>query len=115
MFQNSTYRNTTGTNTATTPKLDPTNWVLQGIEGALLDITNSIYIDNIVFDMSGESETIKLRNLINVRFFEFNWWSPGLDSLLLEPSTYKVRERLKILPKIKKDTRIYMPLKVKFI
>jgi hypothetical protein len=50
VFQNSTYRNTTGTNTATTPKLDPTNWVLQGTEGALLDITNSIYIDSIVFD-----------------------------------------------------------------
>jgi hypothetical protein len=50
VFQNSNYRNTTGTNTATTPKLDPTNWVLQGTEGALLDITNSIFIDNIIFD-----------------------------------------------------------------
>jgi hypothetical protein len=53
VFQNSTYTNTTGTNTATTPKLDPTNWVLQGREGALLDTTNSIYIDNIVFDNAG--------------------------------------------------------------
>ncbi len=51
VFQNSNYKNTTGTNnTASNPKLDPTNWVLVGIEGGLLDITNSIYIDNIVFD-----------------------------------------------------------------
>jgi hypothetical protein len=53
VFQNSYYTNTTGTNTITTPKLDPTNWVLQGTEGALLDITNSIYIDSIVFDNAG--------------------------------------------------------------
>jgi hypothetical protein len=58
---NSTYKNLTGINTANNPKADiaanaaavpplPQNWELVGAEGALLDITNAIYIDQIVFD-----------------------------------------------------------------
>ncbi len=58
---NSTYKNLTGINTANAPRADiaanaaevpplPQNWELVGTEGALLDITNSIYIDAIVFD-----------------------------------------------------------------
>ncbi len=56
---NSTYKNLTGINTANSPKADiaaniltstPQNWELVGTEGALLDLTNSIYIDSIVFD-----------------------------------------------------------------
>ena len=33
-------------------------------------LLNGLSLDNIKFDMSGDSETIKLRNLINVRYFE---------------------------------------------
>ena len=33
-------------------------------------LLNGISLDNIIFDMSGESESIKLRNLINVRYFD---------------------------------------------
>jgi hypothetical protein len=56
---NGTYENLTGINTAIAPRADiaattlantPPNWKLVGLEGALLDLTNFIYIDNIVFD-----------------------------------------------------------------
>lgn len=47
---NGTYKNLTGINTATVPRLDATNWQLVGTEGGLLDFTNFIYIDSIVFD-----------------------------------------------------------------
>ncbi|EAZ94991.1 CHU large protein [Flavobacteria bacterium BAL38] len=47
---NGTYKNRTGVNTATVPRLDATNWQLEGTEGGLLDFTNFIYIDSIVFD-----------------------------------------------------------------
>ena len=58
---NSTYKNLTGINTANSPRADiianaaavpplPQNWELVGVEGALLDLTNSVYIDSIVFD-----------------------------------------------------------------
>ena len=58
---NSTYKNVTGINTANSPRADiianaaavpplPQNWELVGTEGALLDLTNSVYIDSIVFD-----------------------------------------------------------------
>ena len=50
------YKNVTGINTATVPKNDTTNWLLVGSAvaapavGNALDMTNSIYIDAIVFD-----------------------------------------------------------------
>jgi len=58
---NSTYKNLTGINTANAPRADitanaaavpplPQNWELVGTEGALLDLTNFIYVDAIVFD-----------------------------------------------------------------
>ena len=56
---NSTYKNLTGINTANAPRADiiattaastSPNWELVGTEGALLDLTNSVYIDSIVFD-----------------------------------------------------------------
>ena len=47
---NGTYKNLTGVNTTIVPRLDATNWVLVGTEGGLLDVTNFIYIDSIVFD-----------------------------------------------------------------
>jgi hypothetical protein len=58
---NSTYKNLTGINTANAPRADiianaaavpplPQNWELVGTEGALLDLTNSVYVDSIVFD-----------------------------------------------------------------
>jgi len=56
---NSTYKNLTGINTLNAPRADiiattlagtPLNWSLEGTEGALLDLTNSVYIDSIVFD-----------------------------------------------------------------
>jgi hypothetical protein len=52
VFQNSNYRNLTSANSGTglNPKTDAVNWVLVGTEGGLLDITNSIFIDNIIFD-----------------------------------------------------------------
>lgn len=46
-------------------------------------LMNGLSLDNIVFDMSGESETIKLRNLINVRFFEEDFKFNYLDGLRL--------------------------------
>ena len=48
---NGTYINLTGENNALlVPRLDPTNWAIVGTEGGLLDVTNFIYIDSIVFD-----------------------------------------------------------------
>ena len=58
---NSTYKNLTGINTANSPRADiianaaavpalPQNWELVGTEGALLDLTNFVYVDSIVFD-----------------------------------------------------------------
>ncbi|KAB1155470.1 T9SS type A sorting domain-containing protein [Flavobacterium luteum] len=90
---NSTYKNLTGINTTNNPRADiianaaavpplPQNWELVGIEGALLDITNPIYIDQIVFDnekgnlgnrdFGSKSNTIAIypnpaRNVLNVK------------------------------------------------
>ena len=48
---NSTYQNISGVNNPlSVPRLDATNWVLVGTAGGLLDITNYVYIDSIVFD-----------------------------------------------------------------
>lgn len=58
---NSTYKNLTGINTVNSPRADiianaaavpalPQNWELVGTEGALLDLTNFVYVDSIVFD-----------------------------------------------------------------
>jgi hypothetical protein len=56
----STYKNLTGINTSTDPSSDNTNWVLvTPTEGSLLDITNSIYIDQIVFDNTAPVLSIK--------------------------------------------------------
>lgn len=46
-------------------------------------LLNGISLDNIIFDMSGESESIKLRNLINVRYFDEVFKSNYLDGLCL--------------------------------
>jgi hypothetical protein len=48
---NSTYKNITGTNDPLlSPKNDTTNWVIVGTLGDLLDLTNFVYVDSIVFD-----------------------------------------------------------------
>ena len=44
-------------------------------------LLNGLSLDNIVFDMSGASETIQLRNLINVRYFEEDFKYKYLDGL----------------------------------
>ena len=44
-------------------------------------LLNGLSLDNIIFDMSGESETIKLRNLINVRYFDEPFKYKYLDGL----------------------------------
>jgi len=46
-------------------------------------LLNGLSLDNILFDMSGESESIKLRNLINVRFFDEDFKFKYLDGLSL--------------------------------
>ena len=46
-------------------------------------LLNGLSLDNIIFDMSGESETIKLRNLINMRYFDEAFKSKYLDGLRL--------------------------------
>ena len=56
----STYKNLTGNNTSTDPSSDNTNWVLvTPTEGSLLDFTNSIYIDQIVFDNTAPVLSLK--------------------------------------------------------
>ena len=45
-------------------------------------LLNGLSLDNIMFDMSGESEEIKLRNLINVRFFEDDFKYEYTDGVL---------------------------------
>jgi hypothetical protein len=48
---NSTYKHLTTINDPLlAPKNDTTNWVIVGTVGDLLDLTNSIYVDSIVFD-----------------------------------------------------------------
>lgn len=46
-------------------------------------LLNGLTLDNIMFDMSGESETVKLRNLINVRYFNEDFKYKYLDGLSL--------------------------------
>ena len=46
-------------------------------------LLNGLSLDNIIFDMSGESETIKLRNLINMRYFDEAFKFKYLDGLNL--------------------------------
>ncbi len=73
---NSTYKNLTGVNTANAPKADiaattlagtSANWLLVGTEGALLDLTNFIYIDSIVFDNTlGTADFGNTKNTISL-------------------------------------------------
>lgn len=54
-------------------------------------LVNGLSLDNIMFDMSGESETIKLRNLINMRYFDEDFKYKFLDGLTLShlaPETF---------------------------
>ena len=44
-------------------------------------LLNGLSLDNIIFDMSGESESIKLRNLINMRYFDEAFKFKYLDGL----------------------------------
>ena len=44
-------------------------------------LINGLSLDNIIFDMSGESETIKIRNLINMRYFDEVFKFKYLDGL----------------------------------
>lgn len=46
-------------------------------------LINGLSLDNIIFDMSGESETIKIRNLINMRYFDEVFKFKYLDGLNL--------------------------------
>ncbi|MDC0204762.1 AAA family ATPase [Flavobacteriales bacterium] len=55
-------------------------------------LLNGLSLDNIVFDMSGDSESIMVRNLINVRFFEEDFKYKYIDGVLmnnLAPECYK--------------------------
>ena len=45
-------------------------------------LLNGLSLDNIVFDMSGDSEDIILRNLINARFFEDDFKYKHVDGVL---------------------------------
>ena len=44
-------------------------------------LINGLSLDNIIFDMSGETETIKIRNLINMRYFDEIFKFKYLDGL----------------------------------
>ena len=44
-------------------------------------LLNGLSLDNVIFDMSRESETIKLRNLINMRYFDEAFKYKYLDGL----------------------------------
>ena len=44
-------------------------------------LINGLSLDNVIFDMSGESETIKIRNLINMRYFDEIFKYKYLDGL----------------------------------
>mgnify|MGYP001032739907 CR=1 FL=1 len=46
-------------------------------------LLNGLSLDNIIFDMSGASEAIKLRNLINVRYFDEAFRFEYIDGLNL--------------------------------
>lgn len=68
---NSTYKNTTGTNDPLlSPKNDTTNWVIVGTVGDLLDLTNFIYVDSIVFDNTapalGTADFVYTNNTISL-------------------------------------------------
>ena len=45
-------------------------------------LLNGLSLDNIMFDMSGDSENIILRNLINARFFEDDFQLKHIDGVL---------------------------------
>ena len=45
-------------------------------------LLNALSLDNIMFDMSEESEKIKLRNLINVRYFEDEFKYKYIDGVI---------------------------------
>lgn len=54
-------------------------------------LLNGLSLDSIMFDMSGDSEKIVLRNLINVRFFEDDFKYKYVDGVLannLAPESY---------------------------
>jgi len=54
-------------------------------------LLNGLSLDNIIFDMSNESESVKLRNLINVRFFddEFKYtYIDGIQASLLANESF---------------------------
>ena len=44
-------------------------------------LINGLSLDNIVFDMSSKSEQLKLRNLINLRYFEDEFKYPYVDGI----------------------------------
>ena len=55
-------------------------------------LLNGLSLDNIMFDMSGDTEGIVLRNLINVRFFKDDFQYDFTDGILannLAPECYK--------------------------
>jgi len=45
-------------------------------------LLNALSLDNIMFDMSGDTEKIKLRNLINVRYFEDEFKYKYIDGVI---------------------------------
>ena len=54
-------------------------------------LLNGLALDNVIFNMSGESEEIALRNLINVRFFEDDFqykYTNGIIANNLAPECY---------------------------
>ncbi|MBG7613120.1 T9SS type A sorting domain-containing protein [Polaribacter sp. BAL334] len=83
IFQNSNYKNLTGVNTADNPKNDPTNWIIDGAEGALLDITNSIYIDSIVFDTDPGAIVLSTTSVKNDFYFTV-YPNPAKDFIVID-------------------------------
>ncbi len=54
-------------------------------------LLNGLSLDNILFDMSEESESVKLRNLINVRFFDEDYkyiYVDGVQASLLATESF---------------------------
>lgn len=106
IFQNSNYKNLTGVNTADNPKNDPTNWVIDGAEGALLDITNSIYIDSIVFDTDPGSIVLSTKSFKND--FSFSAYpNPAKDFLVIDsPKGIHKVSVYSVLGKLVKSERV---------
>ncbi|WP_026777276.1 T9SS type A sorting domain-containing protein [Polaribacter sp. Hel_I_88] len=87
VFGNSTYKNLTGVNDeAANPKNDPTNWVLEGTEGALSDLANSIYIDSIVFDSNPGEIVLSTSSVKNEVTFSV-YPNPSQDFIMIDAPT----------------------------